>query len=69
MENFGIEIYEQEQGIILPTQEDLSRYNSILYFNELDREIEEENREWKRKRKTKNSNWRDWHGEGKINIQ
>jgi len=56
MENFGIEIYEQEQGIILPTQEDLSRYNSILYFDELDREIEEENREWKRKRKTKNSN-------------
>ena len=55
MENFGIEIYEQEQGIILPTQEDLFRYNSILYFDELDREIEEDNREWKRKRKTKNN--------------
>ena len=55
MENFGIEIYEQEHGIILPTQEDLFRYNSILYFNELDREIEEDNREWKRKRKTKNN--------------
>lgn len=44
----------EEKKVIFTSKNDLVRFNNILYFDALEREIEEENREWKRKRKRKN---------------